>query len=649
MKNGNINIAVIVSGIDEEYQNTILQGVGKFADENNINIINFAAFGGILKSQKYDAGEFNIYQLINFSKLDGVILLTNTISSPEITEQICGKVKKAGIPAVSIDNDLCGFYHIGIDNFSAMKKMTEHIIKHHGIKTINYISGPDDNPESILRTQAFKEVLTENNIEIDERRIFHGLFRGQDGREAIESFAKSKIDFPEAIICANDAMALSAAIELEKIGKRVPQDVLVTGFDNIYHAKNYSPGISSVKRPLQLSGYMACKTLFDLLNGKNPQRSVILQTECIFSESCGCENNNKNDISDFKKNNYRIIENYNINIPLINRMSCDLEESLTLEENIQTIKNFISEIKCEKFYLCMCEKWDKSNDEINKYNQSQNNQYLKNGYTEKMNAMIAFENGRFIEPFTFDSREMLPDIYKPADKSNIYYFVPIHFRDMCLGYCAVCNSRFPIDNAMFHTWIMSISNSLENIRKIIHLDKMVKQLDKLYVIDPLTQIYNRNGFNKNVGSVYQYCIDNKKPVLILFIDMDGLKYINDRFGHSEGDLALRQIANSLIVSCTKENNICARFGGDEFIIFSPDCDETEAQKILKNIQDYLKKYNSESGKPYNIDASIGCYIETPTKDMPLMKLITIADQYMYENKQRKKEASITAGIKDLFR
>ena len=170
MKNGNINIAVIVSGIDEEYQNTILQGVGKFADENNINIINFAAFGGILKSQKYDAGEFNIYQLINFSKLDGVILLTNTISSPEITEQICGKVKKAGIPAVSIDNDLCGFYHIGIDNFSAMKKMTEHIIKHHGIKTINYISGPDDNPESILRTQAFKEVLKENNIEIDERR-----------------------------------------------------------------------------------------------------------------------------------------------------------------------------------------------------------------------------------------------------------------------------------------------------------------------------------------------------------------------------------------------------------------------------------------------------------------------------------------------
>ena len=115
MKNP-INIAVVVAGIDEEYQNTILLGIQDFAAEKKINICNFIAFGGILKNKQHDMGEFNIYNLINFEKFDGVILLTNTISSPKITKQLSEKITAANIPAACIDNDLNNFYYIGIDN-----------------------------------------------------------------------------------------------------------------------------------------------------------------------------------------------------------------------------------------------------------------------------------------------------------------------------------------------------------------------------------------------------------------------------------------------------------------------------------------------------------------------------------------------------
>lgn len=649
MSGKKFNIAVIVAGIDEEYQNMILKGIQEFADENCMNISNFIAFGGILKSKKHDVGEFNIYQLVNYKKFDGVILLTNTISSPEITEEICSKVIEAGIPAVSIDNDLHGFYHIGIDNYAAMREMAEHIVNHHGIKKINYISGPDDNPESILRLKAYKDVLSENGIEIDEERIFHGFFRGQDGRAAVASFMNSDLEFPEAIICANDAMALSATIELEKHGKKVPDDVLITGFDNIYTARNYSPEISSVKRPLKLSGYMACRTLLEKLNGSEPPRSTILKTEGMFSESCGCCNSEQNNVSAFKKNNYRIIENYNINIPMINRMSCDLEEALDLEDCVNTLKHFISEIKCERFWLCMCEGWSDSDPEPSPDGSVKEEEPLTNGYTKKMNVLIAYQNGRFIDYPSFDSKEMLPDIYESPNSKNIYYFVPIHFRDIALGYCVICNSSFPMESAMFHSWVMNISNSLENIRKIIRLDNMVKQLNKLYVIDPLTQIYNRNGFYRNVDPAYQKCIDNKKPVMILFLDMDGLKFINDRFGHSEGDFALKHIAQAMRVSCTKDDQVCARFGGDEFIIFSSEGSEEDAKDICERIRKYIDECNSTSGKPYNVDASIGYYISVPTDGLPLMKLITVADQDMYENKQKRKEESLAAGIKGYYR
>ncbi len=623
------NIAVIVSGIDEEYQNTILQGIHEFGSAHNVNICHFIAYGGILKNHKYDIGEFNIYELANFDLFDGVILLTNTISSPALTEKIVERVRKSGIPAVSVDNRFDGFYHIGIDNFSAMEGIVEHIVKHHSAKKINYISGPVDNPESILRLKAYKNVLEKNNIAIEDGRIYNGLFRGEDGREAIRTFLRSDLEFPDAIICANDAMALSAIIELEKIGKNVPEDVIVTGFDSIYAAQNYSPEITSVTRPLKRSGALACKLIFDHINGVENEQSHILPTEYIFAESCGCSNLFIDDISKFKKTNYRTLEAYNIYVPMINRMSCELEECLTFEENITAIKEHIKQIKCDKFFICMCSNWD---DDVNLTESS-----FSVGYTEKVTPVVAYINGEFVDYLEFASKEMLPELFCDEGEGSNYYFMPIHFRDHCLGYCVVCNCSFPMESALYHTWVMNISNSIENIRKIMSLDKMVRKLDQLSIIDPLVQIYNRNGFNKKVKTIYKRSIAKKEDVMMMFIDMDDLKLINDKFGHEEGDFSLHTIADALKFA-TDENKgqIAARFGGDEFIIFATGMDSEKADRLCEKIHEYLDTINKTAGKLYEIHVSTGYYISPSEATIQIDKLISCADQIMYNNKKNKK-------------
>ena len=625
-----VNIAVIVSGIDEEYQNTILTGIQKFGNEKGINIFHFISYGGILKSQTYDVGEFNIYELVNYSKFDGVILLTNTIESPTIARRIIENVKEAGIPAVSVDNNLKDFYCIGIDNYSAMEGMVEHIVCHHKLKRINYVSGPMDNPESALRLKAYTEVLGRNGIEIEEERIFHGLFRGEDGRTAVHKFLKSDLEFPEAIICANDAMALSAVIELEKAGINVPGDVLVTGFDSIYAAQNYSPKISSVTRPLKQSGYLACKIIYDHINGRKHERINILPTEYVFAESCGCTNKTIDDISKFKKSNYRTIETYNIYTPMINRMSCELEECQTLEENVSVIKDFVQDIGCDSFFLCLCDDW--STEKCGFLNN-----FTVNGYTDQVIPVIAYVDGIFVEAETFDAKDMLPDLDSYGSRNSNYFFMPLHFRDHCLGYCVVCNSKFPMESILFHTWVMNISNSLENIRKIMSLDRMVKKLDQLFITDPLVQIYNRNGLNKFAKPMYEECIRRRADVMIMFIDMDNLKKINDKHGHEEGDEALKAIAKAMKSVCDLgKNQIPARFGGDEFIIIAADMTKEQAEKMERDISDYLDGMNQSSGKPYQVTVSTGFCIARAESEESFTKLISMADQVMYHNKKIKK-------------
>ena len=129
-------------------------------------------------------------------------------------------------------------------------------------------------------------------------------------------------------------------------------------------------------------------------------------------------------------------------------------------------------------------------------------------------------------------------------------------------------------------------------------------------------------------------MQNGEVLMLGFIDMDGLKYVNDNFGHDDGDLALKMLAD-VISECCGERLTCARFGGDEFIVIGSGLTEAETARFEQAFQEKLNAVNAVSGKPYRVDASIGTFLTEVTPDMKLFELIAEADQVMYEQKKRK--------------
>ncbi len=630
------NVAIIVTGIDEEYQHAVLSGIQQFAAENHVNLSIFTAFGGVLENQNHDRGEFNIFSLPDYSKFDGFILLTNTIANSSVTNFIIDKIKSSDIPAVSIDYDIPGFMHVGIDNEFAMRLIAQHFVSFHGFNRFFYISGPKDNPESSARLEAFLKVMADNNISFSDDDIFYGDFRDQSGRDAVKYLLSSQKILPQAVICANDVMAISAISSFEAAGYNVPHDIAFSGFDNTYEARNYSPELTSVQRPLKKSGAIACQKLIDAVNKISQERSVILDMQPRFTESCGCDDSMSDDISSFKKKNYYDIESNNISLSLINRMSCQLIEYDDFDEYLEGLKKFILEIKAEEFYLCLCSDWNNAiSDSLTSPHEEV--RFTVDGYTDKIIVPLAYADGVFFKADDFSSSLMLPSLFVSAENPKTYYFVPIHFRERCLGYCVVLNSTFPMQSSMFQTFIITISNTIENIRKIINLDSAVKKLDKLYTVDTLSGISNRNGFKKDSERLFNFCMKRSKNVMLMFIDMDGLKMINDTYGHKEGDQAICALANVLTDSCLNGEVYC-RFGGDEFIIFAPEYDTSEAELLSECIQDNIDKFNSTSKHNFTLSASIGYHISVPKAETNLFQLVTYADKVMYENKKRKKSS-----------
>lgn len=642
MSNKNLHIAVIISTIDEEYQSDILSGIRHYAADHHITLEHFVAFGNIGGDMRHDTGEYNIFSLANLKRFDGVILVINTIQLADSMENVISTVRRSGIPAVFIDKDVPDFYSIGINNETAMRSMVEHFVERHGFTRINYISGPADNIDSQQRLKAYRDVLTEHGIAVEEERIYRGNFMPKDGTAAIKHFLKhsKELPLPEAIICANDVMAISAMNALSQAGIRVPEDIAVSGFDYIYNGRNFAPSLTTVERPLVQAGQLACQKIMDHINNTPQERVNILDTCCRFSQSCGCCETPVMDTNEFKKRNFNVLDFYTKDISLVSRMSSALAECDNLEECTVNLQRFIPEMECGEFYLCLCDSWkqgammDETEENYLMHILSPNT-YIVSGFGETIQVPLAYKNGEYIHVPDFPVSEMLPGLFDEDNPVGNYYFVPLHFRERCIGYVVIKDSNFPTHSKLFHNAMMHIANALESVRKIICLDRVTRKLNKLYTIDPLANINNRNGFRISTQQLYSYCINTKKPVMLMFLDMDGLKYINDTFGHKDGDNAIMIMAEALRTACTG-GEICCRFGGDEFIVFAADYTEERAIILKNRIMQLLDEMNADRNLPYTVATSIGYHIAVPEYGVDLFQLATIADNIMYAEKKKKK-------------
>lgn len=165
--------------------------------------------------------------------------------------------------------------------------------------------------------------------------------------------------------------------------------------------------------------------------------------------------------------------------------------------------------------------------------------------------------------------------------------------------------------------------------------KLEESLEKLARIDSLTGCYNRRYGLEMLDRQMKLSHRSKSPLLLIFLDIDKFKSINDTFGHDEGDKVLKEVVN-LFKSILREVDIICRMGGDEFLLILPGSSLQNSLLVKEKLKKYLAQLNISLNKPYQIDFSIGFSEYNPGDPLTMDELIRIADQKMYENKKKKK-------------
>jgi diguanylate cyclase (GGDEF)-like protein len=167
--------------------------------------------------------------------------------------------------------------------------------------------------------------------------------------------------------------------------------------------------------------------------------------------------------------------------------------------------------------------------------------------------------------------------------------------------------------------------------EMLRRDGVEEEIYRLSVTDVMTGLLNRRGFYLHAERSMKMALRNSSPSVVIFADINGLKAVNDTYGHEAGDRLIKDAAQILLQSF-RDSDIIARLGGDEFAAFAVESAQPDA--ILARIQQHIESYNAGQSLPYELSFSTGIVQCDPSSDLVLSDYLVLADQQMYEKKKK---------------
>ena len=470
MKRG--RIAILVGHADEEYQRKFIEGFLRRGFEADYDVCIFSMYRKYQNTVERGEGESSIFQLLEPKHFDAIVMLKDTIQVPGKAQDIEEKLHdtyKGEVLVIEQESD--HFPTLCTDGYKGMRKVVEHFVKDHHFRDIAFLNGKKWHSHSVTRLQAFRDVLEENGIKVDEDRIVHGDFWYTSGELFVDQQLSKKGKLPEAVVVANDCMAIGLCKALVNHGYRVPEDVAVASYDSSEEGRTSPIPITSVMIPAEECGEYAAEYLSARLSGREIGE-FHAEAKLIPGESCGCM-----DSTAYIKDTRRAKWDTVISEEGYFSINSTTQDDLMLQNNLQGFLSIVYSYayqipEAESFHLCLNDTWQNMDTEPDVL-------FDANGYSDHMlHAVSYYRNGRegnVSLTELFPTEDILPEIWEESEKPRAFFFTPVYYESKCFGYAAVSyGSETRVYDETYRLWIRSATRYLESLRRVTlqrHLNK----------------------------------------------------------------------------------------------------------------------------------------------------------------------------------
>jgi LacI family transcriptional regulator len=262
------------------FREEVLRGV-----ESTLSPLGWPVLISVLRASGRAADHADTYRWLQrmSAKVDGLLIAEGF----EPAERLAELASRIPVVLVAGSPDAPYADVVDADNRAGIRALVSHLVERHGRTRLWYVGGPGEAPDARERRTAFEEALAQyQGVRLEGS--FEGRFAALGGQLAVREILAERAT-PDAIVCANDQMAIGAIQELDAAGIRVPADISVTGFDDVYLGTVLSPSLTTVHQPMRLLGERACSLLLERISKPGlPRRVERLPTRLVVRESCGC-------------------------------------------------------------------------------------------------------------------------------------------------------------------------------------------------------------------------------------------------------------------------------------------------------------------------------------------------------------------------
>ena len=623
MLNGKKVIALCTPTIADESCHQFIISLNRSLPSDDYRLLVFATSTNLYWHTPDQLGESAIFDLINYSTTDVIIVFQEKLKSPETVDRIITQARNNNVPCIVVGEPHDGAVSADFSYETGFAGMVEHVLDVHKAKRPHFIAGFKDNEFSEARKRVFMRMCRERGIYADENSVSYGDFWTNPTVAAVKKLLERET-LPDAIICANDTMAIAATNTLTSAGVRVPDDIIVTGFDGINDIKFSVPRITSCVCSYEKMAQKVAEIAEKLLDKEPVEQRYLITPTPILAESCGC-------CRELPINAAKTICDLNDRFSRFRNEEHQMYEMSSQILTCTTIEDVARVMDMNNFYDMNCVLKNECIDEtVDPFSGS-----FTDGYGDTAVEFYETDTHTIHEPRLFSTRNYIPEISEILTNHRTpIIFCGLNMRDIPLGYCCF---HFHNDEIANYTKVAQIVNALNNaiggFRNMRYQQYLTRQIEEMYRLDALTSLYNRGGFINEYRRRIAQDPDCTQIMTVILTDLDGLKIINDNFGHDEGDYAIKTAAEAIRKCCPKDT-LCVRFGGDEMLaVYFGRLDQ---DKLREDFERFFDERNAVSGKPYRVSSSIGIYECSGKNEIDFDELIRKSDKLMYFDKARKK-------------
>lgn len=552
-------VALLFDGWKRFVTNEWTEGIQTYAAQmkEDVGLFQFQCWGNSSKSRRFNGGEYNIFSLPDLRKYDGIIVDATNILDEQVKKELFRRVRESDVPAVSLCMEADGMYYAGIGGRAAVSEIIHHLYDVHGCRSFFFAGGPADNYENQEREAAFHDCMKEFDIPEENQDWNSGTYDFRSGISTMRQILSSEKKLPDAIVCANDNIAVGIIMEAEKAGLKVPDNFCVTGFDCLDKASYFDPQITSADLNRTQIGSRAMEILDRCWQGEKLPKHHYVTSHCHYGESCGCPNTGLVDYRKYVRNQIEAGLNAALSDAAMASFEADLMACETLEDIASCVLREFRDLDDDGCYLAFDDRL---------VSPEPGSTLPEKGYDRhRLRVVRASEYDR--EMF-FDNAAELNRYLWNSCAGSTYFILPLHMKQYAAGYMVVRNPRYIADYLNVYRIQEYILNTLQTVYANTQIRTALKRLSEIYDRDRLTGVYGRTALTEKIVPFFEEEIRAGGKVAVCFTDVDHFKKLNDTCGHDYGDRVLVRVAAVLTDRKPEDGYVC-RYGGDEFLIIFP--------------------------------------------------------------------------------